>query len=189
MDEIDAVGATAGRGSARPREREQTLNQLLVEMDGFETNEGVILIAATIAPTFSIRRCCAGTVRSAGGRAQARREGSEEILRVHSRRIRGAQRRAEGARAGTRASPAPIGDLVNEAALLAARQTRARRDVRLRERQGQGPDGVERRSMITATREADDRLPRGGHTLVADVLPGTDPVHKVTIIRAAVPSA
>jgi cell division protease FtsH len=166
MDEIDAVGRHRGAGLGGGHdEREQTLNQLLVEMDGFETNEGVILIAATNRPDV---------------------QGREEILRVHARRIPLAPNVELKvlARGTPGFSGADLANLVNEAALLAARLSKkfvemldfeyAKDKVLM---------GVERRSMIIS--DAEKRTiayHEGGHALVAHLLPGTDPVHKVTII-------
>ena len=188
MDEIDAVGRHRGAGLGGGHdEREQTLNQLLVEMDGFETNEGVILIAATNRPDVldpALLRPGRFDRQVVVPRPDVK--GREEILRVHARRIPLAPNVELKvlARGTPGFSGADLANLVNEAALLAARQNKKLVEM---------PDfenakdkvlmGVERRSMIIS--DAEKRTiayHEAGHTLVADVLPGTDPVHKVTII-------
>ena len=167
MDEIDAVGRHRGAGLGGGHdEREQTLNQLLVEMDGFETNEGVILIAATNRPDVldpALLRPGRFDRQVVVPRPDVK--GREEILQVHARRIPLAPNVELNvlARGTPGFSGADLANLVNEAALLAARAGQeARRDARLRERQGQGPDG--RRAALhdhPRGREADHRLPRG----------------------------
>src|SRR6059036_352603 len=178
MDEIDAVGRRRGAGLGGGHdEREQTLNQLLVEMDGFETNDGVILIAATNRPGRFDRQVVV---------PRPDVKGREEILRVHARRIPLAPNVELKvlARGTPGFSGADLANLVNEAALLAARQNKKLVEM---------PDfesakdkvlmGVERRSMIIS--DAEKRTiayHEAGHALVADFLPGADPLHKVTII-------
>src|ERR1022692_3482691 len=188
IDEIDAVGRHRGAGLGGGHdEREQTLNQLLVEMDGFESNEGVILIAATnrpdvldpalLRPGRFDRRVVVG-LPDVGGR--------EEILRVHMRKVPlsddvdiSVLGRGTPGLAG-----ADLANLVNEAALNAARQNRkvvmmidfelAKDKVLM---------GVERRSMILSDEEKrNTAFHEAGHALVAAKTPGTDPLHKVTII-------
>ncbi len=188
MDEIDAVGRHRGAGLGGGHdEREQTLNQLLVEMDGFETNEGVILIAATNRPDVldpALLRPGRFDRQVVVPRPDVR--GREEILRVHARRIPLAPdvELKVLARGSPGFSGADLANLVNEAALLAAR---------LNKKFVEMPDfenakdkvlmGVERRSMIISdTEKRTIAYHEAGHALVADFLPGTDPLHKVTII-------
>ncbi len=188
MDEIDAVGRHRGAGLGGGHdEREQTLNQLLVEMDGFETNEGVILIAATNRPDVldpallrpgRFDRQVVVPRPDVGGR--------EEILRVHTRRIPLAPdvELKVVARGTPGFSGADLANLVNEAALLAARQNK--KSVEMLDFENAKDKvlmGVERRSMIISEEEKRTiAYHEAGHALVADFLPGTDPVHKVTII-------
>jgi cell division protease FtsH len=188
MDEIDAVGRHRGAGLGGGHdEREQTLNQLLVEMDGFETNEGVILIAATNRPDVldpallrpgRFDRQVVVPRPDVGGRG--------EILRVHTRRIPLAPdvELKVVARGTPGFSGADLANLVNEAALLAARQNK--KSVEMLDFENAKDKvlmGVERRSMIISEEEKRTiAYHEAGHALVADFLPGTDPVHKVTII-------
>jgi cell division protease FtsH len=188
MDEIDAVGRHRGAGLGGGHdEREQTLNQLLVEMDGFETNEGVILIAATNRPDVldpALLRPGRFDRQVVVPRPDVK--GREEILRVHTRRIPLAPNVELKvlARGTPGFSGADLANLVNEAALLAARQNK--KVVEMSDFENAKDKvlmGVERRSMIIS--DAEKRIiayHEAGHTLVADFLPGTDPVHKVTII-------
>src|SRR5436189_678052 len=188
MDEIDAVGRHRGAGLGGGHdEREQTLNQLLVEMDGFETNEGVILIAATNRPDVldpALLRPGRFDRQVVVPRPDVK--GREEILRVHSRRIPIAPDVDLKVLArGTPGFPhAHLANLVNEAALLAARQNK--KFVEMLDFENAKDKvlmGVERRSMIISdTEKRTIAYHEAGHTLVADFLPGTDPVHKVTII-------
>src|SRR5882762_10061544 len=188
MDEIDAVGRHRGAGLGGGHdEREQTLNQLLVEMDGFETNEGVILIAATNRPDVldpALLRPGRFDRQVVVPRPDVK--GREEILRVHARRIPLAPdvELKTLARGTPGFSGADLANLVNEAALLAARQNKKLVEM---------PDfenakdkvlmGVERRSMIISDGEKRTiAYHEAGHALVADFLPGADPLHKVTII-------
>ena len=188
IDEIDAVGRHRGAGLGGGHdEREQTLNQLLVEMDGFESNEGVILIAATNRPDVldpALLRPGRFDRRVVVNRPDVR--GREQILRVHTRRVPldSDVDVAILARGTPGFSGADLENLVNEAALLAARRTRevvamddfeAAKDKVLM--------GSERRSMIISDGEKrTTAYHESGHALVARLLPGTDPVHKVTII-------
>src|SRR5438445_149515 len=188
MDEIDAVGRHRGAGLGGGHdEREQTLNQLLVEMDGFETNEGVILIAATNRPDVldpALLRPGRFDRQVVVPRPDVK--GREEILRVHARRIPLAPNvdLKVLARGTPGFSGADLANLVNEAALLAARQNKKLVEmVDFENAKDKVLMGVERRSMIIS--DAEKRTiayHEAGHTLVADFLPGTDPVHKVTII-------
>ncbi|MBI3030265.1 MAG: ATP-dependent metallopeptidase FtsH/Yme1/Tma family protein [Candidatus Rokubacteria bacterium] len=188
MDEIDAVGRHRGAGLGGGHdEREQTLNQLLVEMDGFETNDGVILIAATNRPDVldpALLRPGRFDRQVMVPRPDVK--GREEILKVHSRRIPLATDVALKvlARGTPGFSGADLANLVNEAALLAARQNK--KSVEMPDFENAKDKvlmGVERRSMIISEDEKRTiAYHEAGHALVADFLPGTDPVHKVTII-------
>jgi len=188
IDEIDAVGRHRGAGLGGGHdEREQTLNQLLVEMDGFESNEGVILMAATNRPDVldpALLRPGRFDRRVVVSRPDVR--GREEILRVHTRKIPLADdvdlfvlgRGTPGF------SGADLANMVNEAALAAARQNRkavlmydfelAKDKVLM---------GVERKSMLLSDEEKKNTAyHEAGHALVAAMLPHSDPLHKVTII-------
>ncbi len=188
IDEIDAVGRHRGAGLGGGHdEREQTLNQLLVEMDGFESNEGVILIAATNRPDVldpallrpgRFDRQVVVPVPDVKGR--------EEILKVHSQKTPLAEdvKLALLARGTPGFTGADLQNLVNEAALLAARLEKDRIEMADFE---QAKDkvlmGVERKSMIIPLEERRiTAFHEAGHTLVARMIPGTDPIHKVTII-------
>src|SRR5437879_503534 len=188
MDEIDAVGRHRGAGLGGGHdEREQTLNQLLVEMDGFETNDGVILIAATNRPDVldpALLRPGRFDRQVVVPRPDVK--GREEILRVHARRIPLAPNVELKvlARGTPGFSGADLANLVNESALLAARQNK--KFVEMTDFENAKDKvlmGVERRSMIiSAAEKRAIAYHEAGHTLVADVLPGADPLHKVTII-------
>ena len=188
MDEIDAVGRHRGAGLGGGHdEREQTLNQLLVEMDGFETNEGVILIAATNRPdVLDPALLRPGRFDRQVVVARPDVKGREEILRVHARRIPLAPN--VELRVLSRGTPgfsgADLANLVNEAALLAARQGKKLVEmVDFENAKDKVLMGVERRSMIISEEEKRTiAYHEAGHTLVAQSLPGADPVHKVTII-------
>jgi cell division protease FtsH len=188
MDEIDAVGRHRGAGLGGGHdEREQTLNQLLVEMDGFETNEGVILIAATNRPdVLDPALLRPGRFDRQVVVARPDVKGREEILRVHARRIPLAP--DVELRVLSRGTPgfsgADLANLVNEAALLAARQGKKLVEmVDFENAKDKVLMGVERRSMIISEEEKRTiAYHEAGHTLVAQSLPGADPVHKVTII-------
>ena len=188
MDEIDAVGRHRGAGLGGGHdEREQTLNQLLVEMDGFESNEGVILIAATNRPDVldpALLRPGRFDRQVVVARPDIR--GREEILKVHVKKIPLAPDvdLAILARGTPGFSGADLANLVNEAALLAARE-----DKKFVERKDfeSAKDkvlmGVERKSLILSEEERRaTAYHEGGHALVAKLIPGTDPIHKVTII-------
>src|SRR5216117_28917 len=188
IDEIDAVGRhrEAGLGGGHD-EREQTLNELLVEMDGFETNEGVILIAATNRPdVLDPALLRPGRFDRQVVVARPDVKGREEILRVHARRIPLAPKvdLMVLARGTSGFSGADLANLVNEAALLAARQDKKVVEmIDFENAKDKVLMGVERRSMIIP--EAEKRTTayhEGGHALVAYLLPGADPLHKVTII-------
>ena len=188
IDEIDAVGRHRGAGLGGGHdEREQTLNQLLVEMDGFETNEGVILIAATNRPDVldpALMRPGRFDRQVVVGRPDVR--GREEILKVHVRKIP----ISEGvnlsviARSTPGFSGADLANLVNEAALHAAR--RDRKQVMMDDFEVAKDKvlmGTERKSLIISdTEKRATAYHEAGHALVATLLPNTDPLHKVTII-------
>ncbi len=188
IDEIDAVGRHRGAGLGGGHdEREQTLNQLLVEMDGFEANEGVILIAATNRPDVL------DPALLRPGRFDRQvvvpipdLKGREAILKVHTRRtpLATAVDLSVLARSTPGFSGADLENLVNEAALVAAR---VNREFVTMEDFEHAKDkvlmGTERKSLILSDRErTNTAYHEAGHTLVARLIPGTDPIHKVTII-------
>ncbi len=188
IDEIDAVGRHRGAGLGGGHdEREQTLNQLLVEMDGFESNEGVIIISATNRPDVldpallrpgRFDRQVVVPVPDVKGR--------EKILEVHG------QKKAISedinweviARGTPGFSGADLENMVNEAALLAARADADKITmVHMEQAKDKVMMGAERRSMIITEKEKEiTAFHEAGHALVAMLLPGTDPIHKVTII-------
>ncbi len=188
IDEIDAVGRHRGAGLGGGHdEREQTLNQLLVEMDGFESNEGVILVAATNRPDVldpALLRPGRFDRRVVVGRPDVK--GREAILRVHTKKVPIADDvdLMVLARGTPGFAGADLANLVNEAALIAARQNRkvvtmvdfelAKDKVLM---------GVERKSLIISEEEKrNTAYHEAGHALVLAILPNADPVHKVTII-------
>ena len=188
IDEIDAVGRHRGAGLGGGHdEREQTLNQLLVEMDGFESNEGVILIAATNRPDVldpALLRPGRFDRRVVVSPPDVR--GREAILRVHTRKTPMAVNvdLSVIARGTPGFSGADLENLVNEAALLAARFDKKFLELHDFE---QAKDkvlmGVERKSMVLTDQEKrTTAYHEAGHTLVGKFVPGTDPIHKVTII-------
>ncbi|MCG3112842.1 MAG: ATP-dependent zinc metalloprotease FtsH [Candidatus Manganitrophus sp. SB1] len=188
IDEIDAVGRHRGAGLGGGHdEREQTLNQLLVEMDGFETTEGVILIAATNRPDVldpALLRPGRFDRQIVVGRPDLK--GRVEILKVHTKKIPISP--DVGLEIIARGTPgfagADLENLVNEAALLAAR--RGKKTVEMNDFEAAKDKvlmGVERRSMVISEEEKRiTAVHEAGHTLIAKLLPGTDPIHKVTII-------
>jgi len=188
IDEIDAVGRHRGAGLGGGHdEREQTLNQLLVEMDGFETNEGVILIAATNRPDVldpALLRAGRFDRRVVVPRPDVK--GREGILRVHTRRVPLADDVDLGllARGTPGFAGADLENLVNEAALLAARRNKDRvthADFEIAK--DKVMMGAERKSLIMSQEERrNTAYHEAGHALVAKLLPGADPVHKVSII-------
>jgi len=188
IDEIDAVGRHRGAGLGGGHdEREQTLNQLLVEMDGFETNEGVILIAATNRPDVldpALLRAGRFDRRVVVPRPDIK--GREGILRVHTRRVPLSEDvdLALLARGTPGFAGADLENLVNEAALLAARNNKDRvcmTDFEISK--DKVMMGAERKSMIMSQEERrNTAYHEAGHALVAKLLPGADPVHKVSII-------
>ncbi|MEJ7730978.1 MAG: ATP-dependent zinc metalloprotease FtsH [Polyangiaceae bacterium] len=189
IDEIDAVGRHRGAGLGGGHdEREQTLNQLLVEMDGFESNEGVIIIAATNRPDVldpAILRPGRFDRRIVVNRPDVR--GREGILRVHTKKVPlGSDVDLEILARGT---PGMVGadmeNLVNEAALLAARQDKdAVGMIDFEMAKDKVLMGAERRSMVISDQEKKTTAyHEAGHALVAKLLEkNSDPVHKVTII-------
>jgi cell division protease FtsH len=188
MDEIDAVGRHRGAGLGGGHdEREQTLNQLLVEMDGFESNEGVILISATNRPDVldpallrpgRFDRQVVVPVPDIKGR--------EQILKVHVKKIiLGDDVVLSVLARGTPGfTGADIENMVNEAALMAARRGKDRVEmIECEDAKDKVMMGTERRSMIISDEEKKTTAyHEAGHTLVARLLPNTDPIHKVTII-------
>ena len=188
IDEIDAVGRHRGAGLGGGHdEREQTLNQLLVEMDGFEGNEGVIVIAATNRPDVL------DPALLRPGRFDRQVyvplpdiRGREQILKVHMRQvpIDDDVDASIIARGTPGFSGADLANLVNEAALFAARA--AQRTVKMEQFELAKDKiimGVERRSIVMPEEERrNTAYHESGHAIVARMLPGTDPVHKVTII-------
>jgi cell division protease FtsH len=188
IDEIDAVGRHRGAGLGGGHdEREQTLNQLLVEMDGFESNEGVILISATNRPDVldpallrpgRFDRQVVVPVPDIKGR--------EGILRVHSKKtILGDDVNIPVLARGTPGfSGADLENMVNEAALMAARRGKDKVEMAdFEDAKDKVLMGTERRSMIISEEEKrTTAYHESGHAMVARLLPKTDPIHKVTII-------
>jgi len=188
IDEIDAVGRHRGAGMGGGHdEREQTLNQLLVEMDGFESNEGVILIAATNRPDVldpallrpgRFDRQVVVPLPDVRGRAK--------ILQVHARKVpQGESVDLEVLAKGTPGfSGADLENMINEAALLAARADKDKVDMEDLERaKDKVMMGAERRSMVISDEEKKvTAYHEAGHALVALLIPEADPVYKVSII-------
>ena len=188
IDEIDAVGRHRGAGLGGGHdEREQTLNQLLVEMDGFEPNEGVILIAATNRPdVLDPALLRPGRFDRQVVVPKPDIKGREEILRVHIKDV--PLDKDVNLKVIARGTPgfsgADLANMVNEAALLAARKNETAVTMAdLEEAKDKVMMGTERRSMVITEKEKKiTAYHESGHTLVAKLLPGTDPIHKVTII-------
>jgi cell division protease FtsH len=188
IDEIDAVGRQRGAGLGGGHdEREQTLNQLLVEMDGFDSNEGIILIAATNRPDIL------DSALLRPGRFDRRIvvnmpdiKGREDILRVHLKNIPLAKDVDLSVLARTTPgfSGADLANLVNEAALLAARLSQEKVNMEdMESAKDKVLMGVERKSMIISEEEKKSTsYHEAGHALIAALLPEADPIHKVTII-------
>ena len=187
IDELDAVGRSRGGSSLSHEEREQTLNQLLVEMDGFEPHQGIVVIAATnrqdildpalLRPGRFDRQVTVGNPDL---------KGREAILRVHARKVSvdpDANLRSI-ARGTPGFSGADLANLVNEAALLAGRAGRTTvTDADLHEARDKVLMGVERRSIaLSELDRVNCAYHEAGHAVVAALLPGADPLHKVTII-------
>lgn len=188
IDEIDAVGRHRGAGLGGGHdEREQTLNQLLVEMDGFESKEGVILISATNRPDVldpALMR--PGRFDRQVVVSPPDIKGREGILAVHTKNTPLAD--SVDFKVLSRGTPgftgADLENLVNEAALLAARKDKTKIDTEdFEEAKDKVMMGAERRSMIISPNEKrNTAYHEAGHVLIAKLLPGTDPIHKVTII-------
>lgn len=188
IDEIDAVGRQRGAGLGGGHdEREQTLNQLLVEMDGFDANEGVILIAATNRPDIldhAILRPGRFDRRIVVNMPDVK--GREDILRVHIKNI--PLSKDVNLKVLARSTPgfsgADLANLVNEAALLAARYGQDK--VIMKDFESSKDKvlmGVERKSMIISNEEKKNTAyHEAGHALMAALIPEADPIHKVTII-------
>ncbi len=188
IDEIDAVGRHRGAGLGGGHdEREQTLNQLLVEMDGFEANEGVIIVAATNRPDVL------DPALLRPGRFDRQVivpapdvKGREAILQVHAKKVPLAE--TIDWKIIARGTPgftgADLENMVNEAALLAARNGQQKVTMSdLDKAKDKVMMGAERRSMIITEKEKEiTAYHEAGHALIAKLLPGTDPLHKVTII-------
>ncbi len=188
IDEIDAVGRHRGAGLGGGHdEREQTLNQLLVEMDGFESNEGVIVMSATNRPDVldpallrpgRFDRQIVVSIPDVKGR--------EAILKVHTRKniLSGDVDLSIIARGTPGFSGADLENLVNEAALLAARKNKKEIEMDdFEHAKDKVLMGAERRSMIIPFQERRNAAyHEAGHALVARMIPGSDPIHKVTII-------
>ena len=188
IDEIDAVGRQRGAGLGGGHdEREQTLNQLLVEMDGFESNEGVILIAATNRPdVLDPALLRPGRFDRQVVVSTPDLRGRERILEVHTRRTPLAKDvdLTTIAKGTPGFSGADLENLVNEAALQAAKLNKDRLNMSDFEyAKDKVLMGKERRSLILSDEEKKiTAYHEGGHALAAKLLPGTDPVHKVSII-------
>lgn len=188
IDEIDAVGRHRGAGLGGGHdEREQTLNQLLVEMDGFESNEGVILLAATNRPdVLDPALLRPGRFDRQIVVDQPDIKGREGILKVHVRKINIDDKVDLKilARGTPGLSGADLANLVNEAALLAARKNHERVFMEdFDEAKDKVMMGTERRSMvITPEEKKTTAYHEAGHALVGKLIPGSDPIHKVTII-------
>ena len=188
IDEIDAVGRHRGAGLGGGHdEREQTLNQLLVEMDGFDTNEGVILIAATNRPDVldpALLRPGRFDRQIVVSRPDIK--GRLGILNVHIKKL--TLSKDVNLEVIARGTPgftgADLSNLVNEAALLAARRSKKLVEMNdFEDAKDKVLMGVERRSMfINEEEKKNTAYHEAGHALVARLIPGTDPIHKVTII-------
>jgi len=188
IDEIDAVGRSRGSGLGGGHdEREQTLNALLVEMDGFEHNEGVILLAATNRPDVldtALLRPGRFDRQIVVDRPDVR--GREGILRVHTKNIplKNSVELSVIAKGTPGMSGADLANIVNEAALFAARKNKSKVDMDdLDYAKDKIMMGMERRTMvITEEEKRSTAYHESGHVLVAKFIPESDPIHKVTII-------
>jgi cell division protease FtsH len=187
IDELDAVGRSRGGNSLSHEEREQTLNQLLVEMDGFAPNQGIVVIAATNRPDIldpALLRPGRFDRQVTVGAPDVR--GREQILRIHARKVAldpdvDLQTIARGTPGF---SGAELANLVNEAALFAVRSGRAIvTTIDLDEARDKVLMGVERRSLtMTEQERVTCAYHEAGHAVVAALVPNADPLHKVTII-------
>ena len=187
IDELDAVGRSRGGNSLSHEEREQTLNQLLVEMDGFAPNQGIVVVAATnradildpalLRPGRFDRQVTVGTPDL---------KGREQILRIHSRRVQmGVEVDLRQIARGTPGfSGAELANLVNEAALFAVRSGRQIvTDLDFDQARDKVLMGAERKSLTMSEHERITcAYHESGHAVVAALLPHADPLHKVTII-------
>lgn len=188
IDEIDAVGRHRGIGLGGGNdEREQTLNQLLVEMDGFESNEGVVIIAATNRPdVLDPALLRPGRFDRQITVTNPDIDGREQILNVHLKKVKYSSKILPRiiARGTPGFSGAELANLVNEAALLAARKGKKEVDmVDLEEAKDKVLMGVERRSMAMSDEQKKlTAYHEGGHALVGIYCPASDPIHKATII-------
>ena len=188
IDEIDAVGRHRGVGLGGGNdEREQTLNQLLVEMDGFEANEGVVIIAATNRPdVLDPALLRPGRFDRQITVSNPDIEGREQILKVHARKIKCQE--SIDLRIIARGTPgfsgAELANLVNEAALLAARKQKRQVTIEdFEEAKDKVMMGVERKSMVITDEQKElTAYHEGGHAIVGIHMPASDPIHKATII-------
>jgi cell division protease FtsH len=187
IDEIDAVGRSRGGNSLSHEEREQTLNQLLVEMDGFEVHHGTVVVAATNRPDIldpALLRPGRFDRQVTVGNPDLK--GREAILRVHTRKVLMAAEidLRKIARGTPGFSGADLANLVNEAALLAGRAGRSNVNTNdLEAARDKVLMGVERRSIaLSQADRVNCAYHEAGHAVVAAVLPTADPLHKVTII-------
>lgn len=188
IDEIDAVGRHRGIGMGGGNdEREQTLNQMLVEMDGFEANEGVVIIAATNRPDVLDNALLRpGRFDRQITVSNPDIDGREKILQVHLKKVKYSAKIVPRiiARGTPGFSGAELANLVNEAALIAARRNKKEVEMHdLEEAKDKVMMGVERRSMIMSYEQKKlTAYHEGGHALVSLYCPASDPIHKATII-------
>ena len=186
IDELDAVGRSRGGSSLSHEEREQTLNQLLVEMDGFSPNQGIVVIAATNRPDIldpALLRPGRFDRQVTVGHADVK--GREQILRIHARKVAvGEVDLRQIARGTPGFSGAELANLVNEAALLAVRGGRQIvTDNDFDQARDKVLMGAERKSLtMTEHERVTCAYHESGHAVVAALLPHADPLHKVTII-------
>ena len=186
IDELDAVGRSRGGSSLSHEEREQTLNQLLVEMDGFSPNQGIVVIAATNRPDIldpALLRPGRFDRQVTVGHADVK--GREQILRIHARKVAvGEVDLRQIARGTPGFSGAELANLVNEAALLAVRGGRQIvTDNDFDQARDKVLMGAERKSLtLTEHERVTCAYHESGHAVVAALLPHADPLHKVTII-------
>jgi len=187
IDELDAVGRARGGNSLSHEEREQTLNQLLVEMDGFAPNEGIVVVAATNRPDIldpALLRPGRFDRQVTVGNADVK--GREQILRIHARKVAvdGDVDLRQIARGTPGFSGAELANLVNEAALLAVRSGRQIvTDHDFDQARDKVLMGAERKSLtMTEQERVTCAYHESGHAVVAALLPAADPLHKVTII-------